>query len=135
MNVSTIWIVSAVLVLTFQQRASPELAKFQGEWALLETADESRADRGDDSIRMIIHGNNVTMTFLGLITNRGTLVVGPMNVIDMRFSNGQVVEGLYGTDGAALTICVAAPGKGRPSALAPKGTQWLERWQRLPSGD
>jgi uncharacterized protein (TIGR03067 family) len=135
MNPSTIWLLSAGLLLPFQQRANPELAKFQGEWALLETADENRADRGDDGIRMIIQDNIVTMTFLGLITNRGTLAVGPMNVIDMRFTNGQAVEGVYGTNGDALTICVAEPGKGRPSALAPKGPQWLERWQRLPSGD
>jgi hypothetical protein len=66
---------SVVLVLqglAGQDGLAGGLEKLQGEWVLLQTADEKHTDRGDDSIRMHIDGNSVTMTFQGLKTHQSS---------------------------------------------------------------
>jgi uncharacterized protein (TIGR03067 family) len=108
-----------------------------GEWVLVETADEKCPDRGHHSIRMVIKGNKVTMTFFGMTTNEGTIELGPgrgdLGIIDMKLGDGKLAAGAYRLDGNMLTICFDEAGKERPSNLTPKGTQWSEKWRRLRS--
>ena len=116
-----------------QERTQPRDA-LQGEWVLLETADQHRTDRGGDSIRMLIRGNEITLSFGEVATNRGTFTVGVANrvkVIDFKFANGRSVQGIYELRGEILTMCVDDAAKGRPNTFLPHGTQWVEKWKRV----
>jgi len=104
--------------------------QLQGEWMLLETASETRSDRGDEAIRMSITGKAVVMKFRELLTNRGSVTLRP-GIIDLQFGDGQPVRGVYSLEGDILILCFAEPGQSRPISLTPRGTQWLERWQRV----
>jgi uncharacterized protein (TIGR03067 family) len=130
---------SVVLVLkglAGQDGLAGRLEKLQGEWVLLQTADEKHTDRGDDSIRMHIDGNSVTMTFQGLKTQEGTLKLDPCRngQIDMNLADGRVVKGKYELSGDGLTFCFDECGKSRPDALSPRNSQWLEKWKRAAKG-
>ncbi|GEM_PF-3318629 len=117
-----------------RDRTPAPLAALQGDWALLETADQHRTDRGDDKIRMLITGKDVAMTFGELTTNRGTVAVGTVHgqkTIDIKFANGRAVLGIYELEHGTLTICVDDAAKGRPNTFAPQGTQWMEKWQQF----
>jgi uncharacterized protein (TIGR03067 family) len=130
MNLSASLIVGTALLA-----GSPgDLNNLQGEWILLASADENRPERGDDSIRMVIKNQTMTMLFAGLETNRGTFFLGRAKTagnIDMTFGNGKSVLGIYELTGDILTICVAEAGNCRPVSLAPKGSQWQEKWKRV----
>ena len=136
MAIQPILAVAAGLFLAFQSgeaRPGKQLDELQGQWLLVETADTARVDRGDDSIRMTIKGNEIVTTFAGLTTNRGAFKAGLLNgvtTIDMEFANGRAVQGIYQLDGDTLTICIDEADRGRPSTLAPSGTQWMEKWKR-----
>jgi uncharacterized protein (TIGR03067 family) len=135
-------IFSGVLVLSAGlflpgQSARDELGMLQGEWVLLETADAKRTDPGADSICMVISDQTMTMLFSGVETNRGSLVLGftrGVRTIDMKFANGRVVLGVYELIGDMLTFCVSEPRNARPGSLAPRGSQWVEKWKRIPPG-
>ncbi len=137
MNIPT-FLVLAANWLTIQSREeSQDLATLQGEWALMETADAKGPDRGAEAIRMVIKRYTMTMLFGGLETNRGTMALGlskGVRIIDMKFANGKSVLGVYELAGDLLTICVAEGGNARPGSLAPRGTQWLEKWKRAQPG-
>jgi uncharacterized protein (TIGR03067 family) len=137
MVVQPLLALSLGLALPFQGERLPqsqELDRLQGEWVCVETASETRTDRGDDGIRMIIAGSDVTMKFAGRTTNQGTIklsVVKGRNAIDMDFDDDNPVRGVYELDGDKVVICFAEAGKARPAALTPTGTQWQEKWRRV----
>jgi uncharacterized protein (TIGR03067 family) len=111
----------------------PQARALEGEWVLLETSDEKRVDPGDDNIRMLIKGSDVTMKFVELTTNRGTVHVGDakrVTTLAMKFNNGKAVHGVYRIRGDVLIICVEDVGNARPDGATPKGTQWAEKWKR-----
>jgi uncharacterized protein (TIGR03067 family) len=114
--------------------AAREHNKLQGEWMLAETADEHRADRGDDNLRMEITGRVVVLKFHGNQTNRGTCTAFPSDgfpAVDLRLGKGQPIPGIYALEGDVLIFCYDVPGKPRPQNLTPTGTQWRETWRRL----
>lgn len=137
MTIPAFLAVSAGLLLTvdnLKERTVKELDKLKGEWVLVETADEKRPDRGDDSIRMVIEGKAITMKFHRLTTNQGTFEIKffeRATLIDMRLGEGTTWRGRYELDGDQLTLCFDEAGKKRPTSLAPKGTQWMEKWRRV----
>jgi uncharacterized protein (TIGR03067 family) len=115
-----------------RQRQSRPLDPLQGEWLLLETADQHRSDRGDAEIRMRIQGDDVTMMFGEVTTNQGTIALGTSNVlktIDFKLANGRTVLGIYQIERDVLTICADDAVNGRPVTFAPQGKQWVERWK------
>lgn len=117
-----------------EERNSKEPKILQGEWVLIETADEKRADRGHDSIRMVIRDGAVVLKIADLITNEGTIKIGMMDgkqAIDMHLANGKDVVGIFDLKGDTLIICVDDSANRRPQTLTPKGTQWAEKWKRL----
>jgi len=120
-----------------QKEDAPKQPGFlQGEWVLLETSDEKRVDPGDDNIRMLIKGSDVTMKFAKMTTNRGTVEVGDAKgakTIARKFSNGKAVHGVYETRDKELILCVDDVNNARPSAMTPKGTQWVEKWAKAPT--
>lgn len=115
------------------QESAPRPADpLQGEWTLLETADQHRRDRGDEQIRMLLRGHEVTLMFGELRTNHGTFVLGASNVlktIDFKLANGRTVLGIYEIERGVLTICADDAANGRPVTLAPQGKQWVEKWK------
>lgn len=137
MNISAFLAVSVGLLVTvdnLNERTAKEVDKLRGEWVLVETADEKRADLGDDSIRMVIEGKVATLKFHGLTTNQGTIEIKfskRATLIDMRLGEGTTWLGRYKLDGDQLTLCFDEAGKKRPTSLAPKGTQWIEKWKRV----
>jgi uncharacterized protein (TIGR03067 family) len=115
-----------------RQREPRPLDRLQGEWTLLETADQHRNDRGDAEIRMRIKGGEVTMMFGEVTTNQGTIVLGTSHVlktIDFKLANGKTVLGIYQIERDVLTICADDAVNGRPVTFAPQGKQWVERWK------
>lgn len=117
-----------------KDRLASELDKLQGEWVLVETADEKRTDQGDDSIRMAIDKKAVTMKFRGLTTNQGIIEIKlaeSSTLIDMRLAEGKTCLGRYALDGDQLTFCFDRAGQKRPNSLTPEGTQWTEKWKRV----
>lgn len=137
MTIPVLLTVSVGLLLTVdnrKERTAKELDKLKGEWVLVETVDEKRPHRGDDSIRMVIEGKAVTMKLHGLTTNQGTIEIKfseRATLIDMRFGAGTIWRGRYELDGDQLTLCFDEAGNKRPNSLAPKGTQWIEKWRRV----
>jgi uncharacterized protein (TIGR03067 family) len=126
-----------VAILNEGERENRQLGRLQGEWSLVETADENRTDRGNDRIRMVIRGNEVTLGFGGLPTNQGTLEIGHLQqvgTIDLKFADGKSFKGVYELNAALLTICFDTSERGRPPSLLPRGTQWLEKWRRVNPG-
>jgi len=115
-----------------QQRQPRPLDPLQGEWSLLETADQHRSDRASAEIRMRITGERVTMMFGEVTTNQGTIVLGASNVlktIDFKLANGRAVLGIYRIEREVLTICADDAANGRPVTFAPQGKQWVEKWK------
>src|SRR5262249_10297942 len=137
MNWVTLVIVCVALWSTCQTCEDPaagQLRKLQGEWILVETADGKRVDRGDDRIRMLIEGRQVTMTFFGRVTNRGGVGVGlgkGVNTLGLGLGNGRTGLGVYEPRGGTVVICQDEAGNGRPRTLAPKGTQCAGTWGRI----
>src|SRR5262245_61005700 len=136
MGVQAVLALSIDLFLASQageERPGKQPDGLQGQSLLVETADTTRVDQGDNSIRMTIKRNETVMSFAVLTTNRGTFKVGlrkGVKTIDMEFANGKAVRGVYDLAGDTLTICVDEAGRGRPGTLTPTGTQWVERWRR-----
>lgn len=124
-------LVAAVPSPQGRDKLPKDLEALQGEWSLVETADQRRTDPGDDAIRMIVRGSRLTLKFGAVITNRGTLSLGAgtLPAIDMKFDNGRSVVGVYEVTGASLRICVTESGQRRPESLVPQGSQWLETWK------
>jgi uncharacterized protein (TIGR03067 family) len=113
--------------------AQPGLA---GEWFLLATEDEKRADVGSELIRMTVtEAGKVRFRFGKVETNSGTFVhakgAGETKAVDLKLSNGKVYRGVYALEGDDLVMCFAEEGKARPAGLRPKGAQWVERWKRV----
>lgn len=118
-----------------KESTGKEIDKLQGEWVLIETADEQRPDRGDPNSRMVISGKTVTLKFHELTMNSGSFEVGfsrKARSINMKLGEEtKTWLGIYELHGDYLTICFDQPGKGRPTSLMPKGTQWAEKWKRV----
>lgn len=108
-----------------------EPASFQGEWALVQTADEKRAAQADGLVHMFVCGNTVTLKMMTQVMNTGTLKVGPFKTIDMTLSNGVAVHGTYCIQGDTLVLCVDDARRERPHSLVPTGPQWSEFWRRV----
>jgi len=112
----------------------PRPDNLRGEWLLLETVDEKRTDRGDDQIRMVVSGNQVTLAFHGKATNEGKFELGERDgstIIDMKFRNGLALVGILKLEGDTLTVCFDKATRPRPSGLLPTGSQWQEKWKRV----
>src|SRR5262245_37989260 len=115
-----------------QERKPQALDPLQGEWSLMETVDQHRSERGDAEIRMRIKGDDVTMMFGDVTTNRGTIVLGSSNLlktIDFKLDNGRTVLGIYQIERDVLTICADDAANGRPVTFTPQGKQWVEKWK------
>jgi uncharacterized protein (TIGR03067 family) len=129
--------VAFLLLLSIPGRQAATLveqARLQGEWLLVETADENGPDRGNRHLRLEIRGAKVTMKFQEVVTNRGRLALSSTDslpAVEMRFGAQQPIRGVYLLDGEYLLFCFAEPGKPRPTSLTPTGSQWQEKWRRV----
>lgn len=124
-------------LLTFddlKERLANEVDKLQGEWVLVETANEKRTEQGDDTIRMVIDKKAVTLKFRGLTTNHGIVeikLIESATLIDMRLGEGKTWLGRYALEGDRLTFCFDQAGRKRPNGMVPEATQWTEKWRRV----
>jgi len=118
------------------QDGAAELDQLRGEWRLVSTADEKRTDEGSDQFTMSIQGGGKVVLKVGeLTTNHGSLTLslsGMVRGMDLKLANGKSVLGVYERHGDELAICFDDAANGRPAGMAPKGTQWLEKWKRTP---
>jgi hypothetical protein len=107
-----------------------------GVWCLIATADARHTDAGSAACTMTIDAEGRVVMRLGeLVTNEGTIQVrraGRLRWIDLNLKTGQVL-GVYElrSRGTALAICCDEAGKSRPDGLEPRGTRWVEHWQRV----
>jgi hypothetical protein len=116
--------------------ANDGIEPLQGVWCLSATADARHTDGGSAACTMTIDAEGrVVLRIGGLVTNEGTIQVrraGRLRCIDLNLKTGQVL-GVYElrTGGTALAICCDEAGKARPDRLDPRGTRWVEHWQRV----
>jgi hypothetical protein len=114
------------------QEAKPAIDSVKGDWILVGTDDEKRSDRGDENCRMSIQANGEVVLKIGeLTTNSGVIRVrrvGKMDEIDLKLKSGTVL-GVFERKGNSLVICCDYEANGRPAGLAPKGSQWREKWR------
>ena len=130
------WLVIATLMVCVSKLATSQEVKpidlVKGDWVLVGTHDEKRSDRGDENSRMSIQANGQVVLKIGeLTTNSGVILVrriGKMDEIDLKLKSGTVL-GVFERKGSSLVICCDHEAKGRPVSLAPKGSQWRERWR------
>lgn len=111
------------------------LRRLSGEWSLASTCDENRETPGSPLLRMVVGKGGRARFLLGQRENNGGTFAavkpgGKLKGIDLRLKGDGVLHAVYGFDGEALVICFARQGEPRPAGLAPKGTQWAERWVR-----
>ncbi len=116
------------------ESGTEETSRFAGEWSLVQTRDERRAEAGSEHIRMsVARDGSVVFTFDGLVTNHGKLVVrtgGKGEWVDLVCHNGKRFAAVFHLDGDRLVLCFAEEERPRPAGLAPRGTQWAEHWKR-----
>jgi len=55
---------------------------------------------------------------------------GKFKTVDLKLEDGQTLLGVYELKGDEVTFCFSESGKPRPAGVAPKGSQWSERWKR-----
>jgi uncharacterized protein (TIGR03067 family) len=110
------------------------LRRLVGEWSLASTCDENRQTPGSPLLRMVVEKGRVRFLLGQRENNCGTFAAvkpcGKVKGIDLRLKGDGVLHGVYAFDGEALVLCFARQGEPRPAGLAPKGTQWAERWVR-----
>jgi uncharacterized protein (TIGR03067 family) len=137
MRLATVPALLAVMVLSTQGRFAGAEAKgprkLEGEWVLRSTADKKRISPGSKDCKMVIGADGRVALKLGArTTNQGTARLrrcDKAHLVDLKLETGLFL-GVYELKGDDLVICFDEAGKPRPTGLQPKGSQWVERWQR-----
>jgi uncharacterized protein (TIGR03067 family) len=136
MRVATMLVLAGVVLVATGRPARGEpggTGKLTGAWQLICTEDEKRVSPGSGDCQMLIAADGqVTFKVGERITNQGTLrarCAGKARHIDLKLATGKVL-GVWEWKGDELIICCDEPGKPRPAGMKPRGTQWVERWQR-----
>src|SRR5262249_53158545 len=112
--------------------ARVERERHQGTWAVVSFEREGKATPKEtlDEIKRVVRGDQVVWTRDGEAFAETTVALDPSKApkaIDVTPtsgpSKGKVAPGIYKLDADTLTICMAAPGKERPSSFkAEKGS-------------
>ena len=121
--------------------AKKELKKLEGTWATvsIEAAGEKVTDKDKIKTRKLTtKGDKYTLN-VGDESVQGTIEINPTKkpkTIDVKpdsgSNKGKTLLGIYELDGDNLKICLAAPGKERPTAFAtaPENGQQLVVYKR-----
>ncbi|HEV3262504.1 MAG TPA: TIGR03067 domain-containing protein [Gemmataceae bacterium] len=134
--------VAVILLLCAAAPADNDITRgarqLQGEWRVVSTGDENRTDAGSEDLKMTIRADgHVLFQVADLTTNDGRLKLGRSDktaAIDLKLADGQTLLGVYELRGNDLIICFDEGGKRRPAGIAPRGTQWVEKWTRAKRG-
>jgi uncharacterized protein (TIGR03067 family) len=123
-------IVAAALLMAAEgpkdDAAEKEYVRFEGTWRFVSVEVEGRSVPAKHlkSSRLVLKGNQFTMTE-GQATYRGTFKVDTApkpKRIDVTFTEGpergKTTGGIYELDGDTYKVCMALPGKNRPSQFA-----------------
>jgi uncharacterized protein (TIGR03067 family) len=107
--------------------AKKELKKLEGTWATvsIEAAGEEVADKDKIKTRKLTTKGDKYTLKVGDETVEGTIDINPTKkpkTIDVKPTSGndkgKTLLGIYELDGDSLKICVAPPGKDRPTAFS-----------------
>jgi uncharacterized protein (TIGR03067 family) len=115
------------------ERTAGQVSSLEGQWQLVSTTDAKHDDPGSEHSRMVVaKDGTVVFRVDEAVMNQGTLTVtrwGKMRCVDLTLKDGTIFRGTFERESKELRICFDEAGKPRPAALAPTGTQWLERWR------
>ena len=104
-----------------------ELKKLEGSWAtvFIEAAGQKVTDEDKIKTRKLTTKGNKYTLKVGDETVQGTIEINPTKkpkTIDVKpdsgSNKGKTLRGIYELDGDNLKICLAPPGKDRPTAFA-----------------
>ena len=107
--------------------AKKEMKKLEGTWATvsIEAAGQKVTDEDKIKTRKLTTKGDKYMLKVGDETVQGTIEINPTKkpkTIDVKpdsgSNKGKTLLGIYELDGDNLKICLAAPGKERPTAFA-----------------
>jgi uncharacterized protein (TIGR03067 family) len=114
------------------EKPAEQVSPLEGQWQLVSTSDARHDDPGSEHSRMVIAKDGAVVFRVGeAVMNQGTLTVtrsGNRRCVDLTLKDGTIFRGTFERESRELRICFDEAGKPRPAAIAPTGTQWLERW-------
>jgi uncharacterized protein (TIGR03067 family) len=119
--------------------AKAELDKLQGEWQMVSSTNNGKELPAEavKAITRVVKGNSYTLLRDGQVLAKGTVVKldpskTPKTMDVQRAAGGKPLLGIYELDGDTHKVCLAEPGKDRPTVFSSQegSGQTLTVWKR-----